>query len=156
MQEYVSMSRNRCQNIMEQIREEDLSRVTHYILPYHAVLKPDSSTTKMRVVFAGSCTTSSSISLNDVTGWLRVLWSRTTWSRFILNLVCTGSALWWIMWSEIAADFVDDRRWQNFQRVPVELSCSQFVVIIERYSKCRLRTMGDPHTSERSKIKLDF
>lgn len=59
------MSRNSCQNIMEQIHEEDLSRVAHYFLPNHVVLRPDSTTTKLRVVFAGSCTTSSSISLND-------------------------------------------------------------------------------------------
>lgn len=31
---------------MEQIREEDLSRVAHYFLLYHVVLKPDSTTKK--------------------------------------------------------------------------------------------------------------
>ncbi|XP_055589123.1 uncharacterized protein LOC129741423 [Uranotaenia lowii] len=36
-----------------------------YYLPHHAVLKPDSTTTKLRVVFDASCRTSTGISLND-------------------------------------------------------------------------------------------
>lgn len=126
MQEYVSMSRNSCQNIMEQIREEDLSRVTHYFLPYHVVLKPDSTTTKLRVVFAGSCTTSFSISLNDVTGWLWVLWPDLDsysissapdrhCSRCSKNASDNKVVL---MWSEIAADIVDDKRRQTYRSVP--------------------------------------
>ncbi|XP_075158073.1 uncharacterized protein LOC142231346 [Haematobia irritans] len=38
----------------------------HYYLPHHAVMKPDSVTTKVRVVFNASCPTSSGISLNDI------------------------------------------------------------------------------------------
>ncbi|XP_071579349.1 uncharacterized protein [Temnothorax nylanderi] len=38
---------------------------THYYLPHHGVLKPDSETTKLRVVFNGSCATSTGFSLND-------------------------------------------------------------------------------------------
>ncbi|XP_035917758.1 uncharacterized protein LOC118515158 [Anopheles stephensi] len=37
-----------------------------YYLPHHAVLKLDSSTTKCRVVFDGSCRTDSGKSLNDI------------------------------------------------------------------------------------------
>ncbi|XP_065073868.1 uncharacterized protein LOC135697936 [Ochlerotatus camptorhynchus] len=36
-----------------------------YFLPHHAVFKPDSTTTKLRVVFDASCKTSSGVSLND-------------------------------------------------------------------------------------------
>lgn len=36
-----------------------------YYLPHHAVLKPDSTTTKLKVVFDGSCRTSTDISLNE-------------------------------------------------------------------------------------------
>ncbi|XP_055527073.1 uncharacterized protein LOC129719703 [Wyeomyia smithii] len=36
-----------------------------YYLPHHAVIKPDSLTTKLRVVFDASCKTSTGISLND-------------------------------------------------------------------------------------------
>jgi len=38
----------------------------HYFLPHHAVLKADSVTTKVRVVFDGTCPTTSNLSLNDV------------------------------------------------------------------------------------------
>jgi hypothetical protein len=38
----------------------------NYDLPNHAVLKPDSSTTKLQVVFDGSAVTSTGLSLNDV------------------------------------------------------------------------------------------
>ncbi|XP_058978468.1 uncharacterized protein LOC131802916 [Musca domestica] len=38
----------------------------HYYLPHHAVVKPDSSTTKVRVVFNASYATSNGTSLNDV------------------------------------------------------------------------------------------
>ncbi|XP_036346466.1 uncharacterized protein LOC118755749 [Rhagoletis pomonella] len=36
-----------------------------YFLPHHAVLKPNSTTTKLRVVFDGSCRTTNGLSLND-------------------------------------------------------------------------------------------
>lgn len=36
-----------------------------YFLPHHAVFKPDSTTTKLRVVFDASCKTSTGVSLND-------------------------------------------------------------------------------------------
>ncbi|XP_044574080.1 uncharacterized protein LOC123258275 [Drosophila ananassae] len=38
----------------------------HYFIPHHCVLKPDSSSTKLRVVFDASCKTSSGKSLNDI------------------------------------------------------------------------------------------
>ncbi|XP_041449541.1 uncharacterized protein LOC121404266 [Drosophila obscura] len=37
----------------------------HYYIPHQCVLRPDSSTTKLRVVFDASCKTSTSISLNE-------------------------------------------------------------------------------------------
>ncbi|XP_043264246.1 uncharacterized protein LOC122404376 [Colletes gigas] len=39
---------------------------TTFYLPHHGVLKPDSPTTKLRVVFNGSSSTSSGYSLNDI------------------------------------------------------------------------------------------
>ncbi|XP_062716335.1 uncharacterized protein LOC134291918 [Aedes albopictus] len=59
MEEYESMGH------MKKVREEDLSGVVYYFLPHHAVLKPDSTTTKLRVVFDASCKTTSGFSLND-------------------------------------------------------------------------------------------
>jgi len=38
----------------------------HYFLPHHAVIKADSTTTKLRVVFDGTCRTTSNLSLNEV------------------------------------------------------------------------------------------
>lgn len=38
----------------------------HYFVPHHCVLKPDSQTTKLRVVFDASAVTSSGKSLNDI------------------------------------------------------------------------------------------
>jgi len=40
--------------------------LSRYFLPYHCVIKEDSSTTKLRVVFDGSATSSSGYSLNGV------------------------------------------------------------------------------------------
>ncbi|XP_062709928.1 uncharacterized protein LOC134288608 [Aedes albopictus] len=45
--------------------EGDAEDVRRYFLPHHAVLKPDSTTTKLRVVFDASCQTSTGVSLND-------------------------------------------------------------------------------------------
>lgn len=45
-------------------KERTLAR-TPYYLPHHGVLRPESSSTKLRVVFDGSCASSSGKSLND-------------------------------------------------------------------------------------------
>ncbi|XP_055589611.1 uncharacterized protein LOC129741843 [Uranotaenia lowii] len=44
---------------------ESVEQERSYYMPHHAVLKPDSTTTKLRVVFDASCRTSTGISLND-------------------------------------------------------------------------------------------
>lgn len=48
--------------------EEVKTRVAlpQYFLPHHAIHRPDSSTTKTRVVFDGSCKSSNHLSLNDL------------------------------------------------------------------------------------------
>lgn len=50
---------------LERVREFDFSE-PHYFIPHHCVLKPTSSTTKLRVVFDASCKTSNGLSLNDI------------------------------------------------------------------------------------------
>ncbi|XP_062534087.1 uncharacterized protein LOC134203222 [Armigeres subalbatus] len=51
---------------MSKISARDLSTVpVAYFLPHHAVLKPDSTTTKLRVVFDASCASTSGVSLNE-------------------------------------------------------------------------------------------
>ncbi|XP_011858176.1 PREDICTED: uncharacterized protein LOC105555744 [Vollenhovia emeryi] len=42
------------------------SRRSHFYLPHHGVLKPDSTTTKLRVVFNGSSASTSGYSVNDL------------------------------------------------------------------------------------------
>ncbi|XP_058816978.1 uncharacterized protein LOC131680277 [Topomyia yanbarensis] len=49
---------------MVEVVNETSSGIEYY-LPHHAVLKPDSTTTKLRVVFDASCKTSTGVSLND-------------------------------------------------------------------------------------------
>ncbi|XP_062714021.1 uncharacterized protein LOC134290831 [Aedes albopictus] len=52
---------------MEDVTDsEDLeTNALSYYLPHHCVLRPDSLTTKLRVVFDASCATSTGVSLND-------------------------------------------------------------------------------------------
>ena len=59
MDEYESL------NHMEEIKLDTI-RGPHFFIPHHCVLKPDSSTTKLRVVFDASAKTSSGLSLNDI------------------------------------------------------------------------------------------
>ncbi|XP_062703682.1 uncharacterized protein LOC134286125 [Aedes albopictus] len=52
-------------NHMEIVHSKDKSKVRYYI-PHSCVIKPDSTSTKLRVVFDASAKTSSNISLNDI------------------------------------------------------------------------------------------
>ena len=59
MQEYEKLGH------MERIQEQDIP-ANNYFIPHHCVLKPDSTTTKLRVVFDASTKTSNGQSLNDI------------------------------------------------------------------------------------------
>jgi len=50
---------------MQRIQRQDIP-ISNYFVPHHCVLKPDSSTTKLRVVFDASAKTSTGLSLNDI------------------------------------------------------------------------------------------
>ncbi|XP_062534839.1 uncharacterized protein LOC134204019 [Armigeres subalbatus] len=60
MEEYESMGH------MEKVEGAALTTKQRCFLPHHPVFKEDSTTTKVRVVFDASCSTSSGVSLNDV------------------------------------------------------------------------------------------
>ena len=51
---------------MEQVPTHILLNKHHYYLPHHCVQKSESTSTKLRVVFDGSCKTTSGKSLNDI------------------------------------------------------------------------------------------
>ncbi|XP_039312439.1 uncharacterized protein LOC105203331 [Solenopsis invicta] len=59
MSEYLQL------NHMAEVPPHETQGNLSYYLPHHAVLKEDSDTTKVRVVFDSSCKTSTGISLND-------------------------------------------------------------------------------------------
>lgn len=50
---------------MEIVPPEDIETAHQYYIPHHCVVKPDSKTTKLRVVFNASAQTSNGLSLND-------------------------------------------------------------------------------------------
>lgn len=60
MDEYLTLGH------MEEIRRDRLPQSPHFYLPYHAIERPDSTTTKFRGVFNASCRGSNNISLNDL------------------------------------------------------------------------------------------
>ena len=62
MQEYIDLGH--AQKVTPQ--EMKLPRTECYYLPIHAVYKNSSSTTKLRIVFDASCSTSTGVSLNDL------------------------------------------------------------------------------------------
>ncbi|XP_058816777.1 uncharacterized protein LOC131680072 [Topomyia yanbarensis] len=51
---------------MREVDSGELDTNPQYFLPHHAVLRPESSTTKLRTVFDASCKSKSGLSLNDV------------------------------------------------------------------------------------------
>ncbi|XP_067217392.1 uncharacterized protein [Linepithema humile] len=66
MQEYMDLGHMKhvSNPVDDHLKSRDYS--ISYYLPHHAVLKPDSDTTRLRVVFDASSKTSSELSLNDV------------------------------------------------------------------------------------------
>lgn len=50
---------------MELIPPTEINNSYHYYIPHHCVLRPDSLTTKLRVVFNASATTAAGVSLNE-------------------------------------------------------------------------------------------
>lgn len=60
MREYLNL------NYMEEIPPDKEDRKPSYYIPHHSVIKEDSITIKVRVVFDASCKTSTGKSLNDM------------------------------------------------------------------------------------------
>lgn len=66
-QEYISfMKEYETLNHMSDIKKPSEIIDNTYYLPHHAVIKENSTTSKLRVVFDGSCKTSNNLSLNDI------------------------------------------------------------------------------------------
>ncbi|XP_058816608.1 uncharacterized protein LOC131679875 [Topomyia yanbarensis] len=60
MNEYLSLGHMKLVDVVSDLPGQ------HYYLPHHAIIKPESTTTKLRVVFDGSCRTTSGFALNDL------------------------------------------------------------------------------------------
>ncbi|XP_065086542.1 uncharacterized protein LOC135708380 [Ochlerotatus camptorhynchus] len=71
IEEYESLGH--CREVRE---SDDPPSMLKYYLPHHAILRPSSSSTKLRVVFDASAKLSSGTSLNDVlqVAFLRIFW----------------------------------------------------------------------------------
>ncbi|XP_064076363.1 uncharacterized protein LOC135194642 [Vanessa tameamea] len=66
---------------MEKVSRIDSNQKPSYYLPHHCVIRPDSATTKLRVVFNASSPTSSGLSLNDL------MFSGPNLQRDLLSLI---------------------------------------------------------------------
>ena len=62
LKEYITLGHAQLVSPME----KQLPAEQHYYMPMHAVLKQSSSTTKLRIVFDASCSSSTGVSLNDI------------------------------------------------------------------------------------------
>ena len=61
LQEYIDL------NHMKEVKEEEKAGNTfNFFLPHHAVLRPESTSTKVRVVFNASKKSKGGFSLNDI------------------------------------------------------------------------------------------
>lgn len=78
LREYLKMGHMERCDFMEKCRN---GKYFSYYLPHHAVLRPESSTTKVRIVFNGSRRTKSSYSLNDV------LYSGPTLQQDLMSII---------------------------------------------------------------------
>jgi len=66
MQEYIELGHMKLIQSTSSNKQEYKENYPTYYLPHHAILKEESETTKLRVVFDASAKTESGISLNDV------------------------------------------------------------------------------------------
>ncbi|GFY52296.1 uncharacterized protein TNIN_271871 [Trichonephila inaurata madagascariensis] len=66
---------------MQRVKDEEPG--LHYYIPHHAVIFPESKTTKLRVVFDASCKSSNGNSLNDI------LLKKEALCVCVFNLICS-------------------------------------------------------------------
>ena len=80
---------------MSEVPSEALRSRTAFYLPHHGVMKPNSTTTKLRVVFSGSAKTSSGLTVNDImhagANLLLNIFDVLIWSRHHRHLFATES-----------------------------------------------------------------
>ncbi|XP_055615027.1 uncharacterized protein LOC129761333 [Toxorhynchites rutilus septentrionalis] len=122
------------QGHMEEIAEsEDLDpEVPSYYMPHHCVVRPDSLTTKLRVVFDASCATDSGVSLND---GLMIGSPDTRLCRTLRR--CTGKATYPEASKVISRDFYMDDLLTGIDDIQEgQQLCSQLLYLLQSAGFC--------------------
>ncbi|XP_062541889.1 uncharacterized protein LOC134209882 [Armigeres subalbatus] len=119
MHEYLQMGH------MKAVQADDEDSTPEYCIPHHCVLKPDSPTTKLRVVFDASCPTDTGVSLNHVlmVGLVVQDYLRSILLRFrMYKYAVVGDAekMYRMVWQQASDQLLHKTFWRDSSQEPLE------------------------------------